>query len=102
MIINIIILRILVIKPLKQLTESISRVNADIFGRDRKDEFGELARKIHSMTYDLEITLEKAQAASRAKSCFLANMSHELRTPLNAIVGMTDIAMLVDTSKEKN
>jgi signal transduction histidine kinase/AmiR/NasT family two-component response regulator len=35
--------------------------------------------------------LNKANAASKAKSEFLSNMSHEMRTPLNAITGMTAI-----------
>jgi CheY-like chemotaxis protein len=35
--------------------------------------------------------LQKANAASKAKSEFLSNMSHEMRTPLNAITGMTAI-----------
>jgi len=40
---------------------------------------------------DLEVAVEAAQAANRAKSVFLANMSHEIRTPMNAIIGMTTI-----------
>ena len=35
--------------------------------------------------------LDRALAASRAKSAFLANMSHELRTPLNAIIGYSEL-----------
>ena len=35
--------------------------------------------------------LERAEAATKAKSNFLANMSHEIRTPLSAIIGMSKI-----------
>ena len=45
----------------------------------------------NEMTQELESALERARAASQAKSSFLSNMSHEIRTPINAIVGMTMI-----------
>jgi PAS domain S-box-containing protein len=35
--------------------------------------------------------LERAEAASKAKSLFLATVSHELRTPLNAIMGFSEL-----------
>ena len=38
-----------------------------------------------------ELTLERVQAANRAKDDFMANMSHELRTPLNHIIGFTEL-----------
>jgi len=50
----------------------------------------------------LEEALEKAQAASRAKSDFLSNMSHEMRTPMNAIIGMTNIALSARSIERKD
>ena len=40
----------------------------------------------------IEAALEKAEAASAAKTTFLANMSHDIRTPINGIMGMITLA----------
>jgi signal transduction histidine kinase len=39
----------------------------------------------------LRQALERAEAASRAKSVLVAKLSHELKTPLNAIVGLAQL-----------
>lgn len=39
----------------------------------------------------LNLALEEARRASKAKSDFLSNMSHEMRTPLNGVIGVSDL-----------
>lgn len=39
----------------------------------------------------LRIALDRAEAASAAKSRFLSGVSHELRTPLNGVIGLAEL-----------
>ena len=70
-----------------------------------RDELGDLGRTFNEMAQrlqtaraeleqrqeQLQVLMDAAESANRAKSQFLANMSHELRTPMNAIIGYSEM-----------
>ena len=59
------------------------------------------ANDTQELNAKLQIAVENAESANRAKSTFLFNMSHDIRTPMNAIIGYADLASRHSDDPEK-
>jgi signal transduction histidine kinase len=65
--------------------------NRDVVLRRHSHNLALRSAEVSAINERLNIAIQKAEQASKAKSEFLAKMSHEFRTPLNAILGYCEL-----------
>lgn len=67
----------------------------------RKDELGQVALNINSMTERLQVQMQKERETEKSKMELITGVSHDLRTPLTSIIGYLEL-LRSESYQDKN
>ncbi|HZO12622.1 MAG TPA: response regulator [Polyangiaceae bacterium] len=87
--------------PAMAVMAAVSKSRVDRIKLDALRQEQEHSASLRKLLAELSAAKEAAEAANRAKSEFLANVSHEVRTPMNGIIGMTEMALETELTREQ-
>lgn len=92
---------IIVGTDLEIFTYIFSQIYTVLTRLEVEKELVETNKKINEQIQQVLELKKEADVANETKSNFVANMSHEIRTPINAIIGMAEVTLRGELSKEQ-
>ncbi|CAN7590828.1 ATP-binding protein [Rhizobacter sp. LjRoot28] len=85
-----------------EVGQAVSAFNTMISEVQRRGEaLAEMNRALEQQVQARTLSMQRAEAASIAKTRFLSNMSHELRSPLNGVIGAAQLLQAEGTLDDR-
>lgn len=86
-----------IIRDMSYISDSITHIASGDMSEqieiDRRDELGEIAKRVNEMQAQLNLSMESEREALQTNKELIACVAHDLRTPITSVMGYLDLAM---------